>query len=323
MKAIEYSAYGPKNVLEMVETAKPTPQENEVLVRVYAAGVNAADWRLMRGDPFFVRFESGLMKPKNKILGSDIAGVVEAVGSQVSHFKIGDEVFGDLSEDELGGFAEYVCTDEKFLALKPKSLSFDEAAAVPMAAVTALQGLRDKGKIRPGMKVLINGASGGVGTYAVQIAKALGGEVTAVCSTKKAELVRSLGADHVIDYTQENFTENDEKYDLIVAINGFHPLAAYKRVLAPQGVYVCIGGAMKQIFQAMLMGPLMSKKGGMQLSSLLAKPKRSDLDFITELIESGKVAPVIDKRYPFDETAEAIGYLEAGHAIGKVVISVN
>ncbi|MFK7804561.1 MAG: NAD(P)-dependent alcohol dehydrogenase [Anaerolineae bacterium] len=323
MKAIEYTTYGPTDVLQMVETEKPTPQDNEVLVRICAAGANAADWRLMRGDPFFVRFESGLLKPKNKILGSDIAGVVEAVGSKVTHFKVGDEVFGDLSEDRLGGFAEYVCTHEAFLALKPKNLSFEEAAAVPMAAVTALQGLRDKGQIRPGMKVLINGASGGVGTYAVQIAKALGGEVTAVCSTKKIDLVRSIGADHVIDYTQENFTESSEKYDLIVAINGYHPLAAYKRILAPAGTYVCIGGEMKQIFQAMLLGPIMSKKGGVQLSSLLAKPKREDLDFVTELIETGKIMPVIDKRYSFPETAEAIGYIEAGHAMGKVVISVN
>jgi len=323
MKAIEYSAYGATDVLEMVETEKPAVQDDEVLVRVSAAAANAADSRMMRGYPFMVRLETGLFKPKNKILGSDIAGVVEAVGRSVTHFKAGDEVYGDLSGDQLGGFAEYVCTKEQFLALKPKNLSFEEAAAVPMAAVTALQGLRDKGQIRPGAKVLINGASGGVGTYAVQIAKALGGEVTAVCSTKKADLMRSLGADHVIDYTQENFTERSEKYDLIVAINGYHPLAAYKRILAPAGRYVCIGGEMKQIFQAMLLGPLMSKKGGVQISSLLAKPKRSDLDFVTQLIEAGKVVPVIDKRYPFAETANAIGYVEAGHAMGKVVVSVN
>lgn len=327
MKAMVYTKYGSPDVLEFKEVEKPTPKDDEVLVNVHAASANAADWRLLRGEPFFVRLESGLLKPKNKILGADIAGRVSAVGKHVTHFQPGDEVFGDLSESGWGGFAEYVSAPEHVLALKSANMSFEEAAAVPMAAVTALQGLRDKGKIQPGQKVLINGASGGVGTFAVQIAKSFGAEVTGVCSTGKMEMVRSIGADHVIDYTQEDFAapkrvdQNGQRYDLILAANGHRPISDYKRALTPNGIYVCSGGSMTQIFQAMLRGAFISMTGSKKMGSLLAKPNKNDLAFMTELIEAGKVAPVIDRRYPLSEVASAIRYLEEGHAKGKVVIT--
>ena len=323
MKAIVYHNYGSPDVLNLEEVQKPAPNADEVLIKVHAASVNAADWRLMRGEPFFVRLESGLLKPKNKILGADIAGRVEAVGSHVTRFQPGDEVFGDLSESGWGGFAEYASVSEHVLALKSASMSFEQAAAVPMAAVTALQALRNKGQIQSGQKVLINGASGGVGTFAVQIAKSFGADVTGVCSTRKMEVVRSLGADHVIDYKQEDFTKNGEQYDLILAANGHHPIADYKRALSPNGIYVCSGGSMTQIFQGMLLGPWMSMNGNQKMGSLLAKPNKDDLAFMRELIEAGKVVPVIDKRYPLSEVPSAIRYIEEGHAKGKVVITVE
>ncbi|MBE2201285.1 MAG: NAD(P)-dependent alcohol dehydrogenase [Anaerolinea sp.] len=322
MKAIVYTKYGPPDVLQLQEVKKPAPNEDQVLVKIQAASVNAADWHLLTADIFLVRLMMGLFKPKYPILGADIAGRVEAIGKNVRQFRPGDEVFGDIFGGVAGGFAEYAAVPEKTLALKPADLSFEQAAAVPLAAVTALQGLRDKGQIQPGQKVLINGASGGVGTFAVQIAKAFGAEVTAVCSTRNVEMARSLGADHVIDYTQENFTENGRQYDLILAANGYHPLAAYKRALAPQGVYVMCGGAPKQMFEALILGPLMSNKGGKRLVSLSAKANQQDLLAIKELLEAGKVAPVIDKRYPLPETPEALRYLGAGHARGKVVITI-
>lgn len=329
MKAIVYHNYGSPDGLNLEEVEKPTPKADEVLIKVHAASANAADWRLLRGEPFFVRLESGLLNPKNKILGSDIAGRVEAVGSNVTQFQPGDEVFGDLSESGRGGFAEYVSAPENILALKPTSMSFEEAATVPMAAVTALQGLRDKGEIQSGQKVLINGASGGVGSFAVQIAKSFGAEVTGVCSTGKMEMVRSLGADHVIDYTKEDFAarkrvaKNGEQYDLILAANGHRPISDYKRALSPNGIYVCSGGSMTQIFQGMLLGALISMTGSQKMGSLLARPNQDDLAFMTKLIEAGKVAPVIDRRYPLSEVASAIRYLEEGHAKGKVVITVE
>jgi NADPH:quinone reductase-like Zn-dependent oxidoreductase len=322
MKAIVYTEYGSPDVLELKEVVKPTPKDNEVLVKVYAVSANAADLHLLRADPFLIRLSSGLLKPKNEILGSDIAGRVEAVGENVKEFKLGDEVFGDISAGGWGGFAEYVCAREDALVLKPANLSFEEAAAVPMAAVTALQGLRGRGQIQPGQKVLINGASGGVGMFAVQIAKALGAEVTAVCSTRNLDIVRSIGADHVIDYTKEDFTQNGHRYDLILAANGYHSISDYKRVLTPKGIYVTTGGSMAQMSQAMLQGRWISMTGSNKMGNLLARPNKQDLAFIKELLESGKVKPVIDRCYPLSEVSDAIRYLEEGHAQGKVVITV-
>ena len=323
MKAVVYTKYGSPDVLQLKEVEKPTPKDNEVLIRIHAASANAADWHLLRGDPFLLRLGYGLLKPNNTILGADIAGRVEAVGNNVTQFQPGDEVFGDISGCGLGGFAEYVSVPEHAVISKPASMTFEEAAAVPMAAVTALQGLRDKGQIQPGQKVLIHGASGGVGTFAVQIAKAFRAEVTAVCSTRKVDLVRSIGADHVIDYTHEDFTKNGQRYDLILAANGNRSMFEYKRALAPKGRYVVTGGSMAQLFQAMLLGPLLSTAGRQKMGNVLARPNQKDLACMKELLEAGKVIPVIDRCYPLSETAEAIRYLEAGHARGKVVITVT
>ena len=321
MQAIVYHTYGSPDVLKLEEVQKPVPQDDEVLVKVVAASAAAGDWHLLRADPFLVRFMSGLLKPKYKILGADVAGRVEAVGRNVTQFQPGDAVFGDLSRCGFGAFAEYVVASEDAFALKPTNLTFEQAATVPVSAVTALQGLR-AGKIQPGQKVLINGASGGVGTFAVQIAKAFGAEVTAVCSTSKMELMRSIGADHVIDYTKEDFTQNGQRYDLILAANGYQPLAAYQRALSPQGIYVMTGGTTAQMFEAMLLGAWRSKKGGQKMGNILASPNQKDLLFMKELLEAGKVTPVIDRRFPLRDVADAIRYLEAGHAQGKVVITV-
>jgi len=324
MKAIVYHEYGSADVLKLEEVPKPTPRDDEVLIQVHAASANAYDWHLLRGKPFFVRLMGfGLLRPKNKILGADIAGRVEAAGRNVQQFQPGDEVFGDISECGNGGFAEYVCAREDALALKPASMTFEEAAAVPLAAVTALQGLRDKGGIQPGKKVLINGASGGVGTFAVQIAKSFGAQVTAVCSTRNVEMVRSIGADQVIDYTQEDFTKTGRRYDLIFAANGYHPISAYKRALRPKGIYVTAGGSGAQIFQAMFLGPWMSTTGSKKMGSFVMKPAKKDLAFMKELLEAGKVVPVIDRRYTLTEVPEALRYLEEGHARGKVVVTVE
>ena len=323
MKAIVYTKYGSPDVLQFREVAKPAPKEGEVLVKVHAASVNAADLHLLRGTPFLFRLSAGLLKPKKPIIGADIAGRVEAVGRNVTQFRAGDEVFGDMSGCGFGGFAEYVAVPEHSLVAKPSNLTFEQAAAVPMAAVTALQALRNKGQIRPGQSVLINGASGGVGTFAVQIAKACGAEVTAVCSTSKLDLMRSIGADHVIDYTQDDFTENGRQYDLILAANGYRSISDYERALAPRGTYVMSGGSTKHMFQAMLLGPLHSKSGGKKMGNLLAKANTEDLASVKGLIEAGNVVPVIDRCYPLSEVAEAIGYLEEGHARGKVVITVG
>ncbi|GIV77356.1 NAD(P)-dependent alcohol dehydrogenase [Litorilinea aerophila] len=323
MKAIFAPKYGSPDVLELREVEKPTPEADEVLIRIHAASVNAGDWHLLRADPFLIRLMYGLTAPRHPILGSDVSGTVEAIGKDVTQFQVGDEVFGDLSGSGFGAFAEYATAPESRLAHKPAGLTFEEAAAVSVAAVTALQALRDHGQIRPGMKVLINGASGGVGTYAVQIAKALGAEVTGVCSTRKMEMVRSIGADHVIDYTKEDFTQNGQRYDLILAANGYQPLSAYERALSPQGIYVMTGGTMAQMFQAMLLGPLKSKKGGKKMGNMLVKSTQQDLVFMKELLETGKVVPVIDRRYPLSQVPDAIRYLEAGHAKGKVVIVLD
>jgi len=323
MKAMVYYEYGSPDVLQLADVPQPTPKDNEVLVKVQATGINAADWHLLRGEPFLVRLQIGLSKPTNPILGADVAGVVGAIGKNVTQFKVGDEVFGDLSSGNWGGFAEYVCAPETAFVLKPKNLSFVQAAAVPMAALTALHGLRDKGQIQPGQKVAISGASGGVGTFAVQIAKALGGEVTATCSTGKMELMRSLGADRVIDYTKENFTQNAHRYDLILAANGYLPIGDYQRALTPKGTYVMTGGAMNQMTEAMMWGPWLSLTSGKTLTNLLSLPNQADLVFMKDLIEAGKVKPVMDKTYPLTELPQAVRYVEAGHAKGKVVITLT
>jgi NADPH:quinone reductase-like Zn-dependent oxidoreductase len=324
MKAIVNTHYGSPDVLQLKEVEKSTPQDNEVLVKVHAASVNAGDWHLLRGKPFLVRLSSGLLKPKNTILGADIAGRVEAVGRNVTQFQPGDEVFGNTAKYGFGGFAEYVSVPENALVLKPTNISFEEAAAVPQAALTALQGLRDKGQIQPGQKVVIHGASGGVGTFAVQLAKSFGAEVTAVCSTRNVDRVRSIGADHVIDYTQEDFTKNGQQYDLILAVNGYHSISDYQRALHPEGTYVMSGGSNAQMFQAMLLGPLISRTGRKKMGFLgVAKVNQKDLVFMKELLETGKVVPVIERRYPLGKTADAIRYLEEGHAQGKVVITVD
>jgi len=323
MKAIVYTEYGSPDMLQLKDVEKPVPADDEVLVKVHAVSVNAADLHLLRADPFLIRLSSGFLKPKHTILGSDIAGRVEAVGSNVTQFKPGDEVFGDISACGWGGFAEYVCVRENALVLKPTNLSFEQAAAVPMAAVTALQGIRHAGQIRPGQKALINGASGGVGTFAVQLAKSFGAEVTAVCSTRNLETARSIGADHVIDYTKEDFATNGQQYDLILAANGDRSISDYRRALSPKGVYVQTGGSMGQMTQAMIQGPWISMTGSKKMGNMgVAKPNQNDLVLIKELLESGKVKPVIDRCYPLSEVPEALRYLEEGHARGKVVITV-
>ena len=322
MKAIVCPRYGSPDVLRLEEVAKPTPGDDEVLVAVQAAAVAAGDWHLLRGEPFLVRLMFGLFKPKRGLLGSDVAGRVEAVGRDVQGFKPGDEVFGDLSGSGFGAFAEYVCAPEKALAPRPEGLTFEEAAAVPVSAVTALQALRDEGQLQAGQQVLVNGASGGVGTYAVQIAKAFGADVTGTCSTSKLDLVREIGADHVVDYTKQDVTQSGRQYDLILDAAAYRSLADYKRVLRPGGVYVLVGGATARLFQAMLLGPLMSKKGERKMGGLMAKPNQEDLLVMKDLLEEGQVKPVIDRRFPLSETADAIRYLEAGKARGKVVITV-
>ncbi len=319
MKAIVYTKYGPPEALQLQEVEKPAPKDHQVLVKVHAASINAMDWRRFTMTPILVRLMGGLLKPKNTSLGVDLAGQVEAVGATVKQFQPGDEVFGVAP----GAFAEYVCAGETKLALKPANVSFEGAAAVPIAAYTALQGLRDKGQIQTGQKVLINGASGGVGTFAVQIAKSFGAEVTAVCSTRNLDMARSIGADHVVDYTEEDFTKNGQRYDLIIAANGYHPILDYRHALSPGGIYVVLGGSMAQVLQGLLLGPLISKIGSKKMGFLLAHSNQKDLVFMRELLEAGKVAPVIDRRYPLSKTAEAIRYLVEEHAKGKVVITVG
>jgi NADPH:quinone reductase-like Zn-dependent oxidoreductase len=316
LKAIVYTEFGSPDVLQLQEVEKPIPKDNDILIKVHAASANAYDWRHLRADPFLIRLMgAGLLKPKHKILGADMAGQVEAVGGNVKQFQPGDEVFGCGG---YGGFAEYACVDENRFVRKPADLTFEDAAAVPMAALTALQGLRDKGQIQARQKVLINGASGGVGTFAVQIAKSFEAEVTGVCSTNKMDLVRSLGADHVIDYTQEDVTKNKQLYDLIFDIAAFRSIFEYKRILGSNGIYVLAGGSIARIFQLMFL----SMMGAKNMRFISAHVKQKDLLSILELVRAGKVRSIIDKRYPLNETAEALRYLEEGHARGKVVITV-
>jgi NADPH:quinone reductase-like Zn-dependent oxidoreductase len=324
MKAIICPKYGSPDVLHLREVVKPVPQEDEVLIQIHAASLNSRDLRMLRANPFFMRLmPGGLFRPKNKILGADLAGRVEAIGSNVKQFQPGDEVFGYLpSATGRGTIAEYVCANENLMALKPVNLTFEQAAAVPEAAMTALQALRDNGNIQPGQKVLINGASGGVGTFAVQIAKALGAEITAVCSTRNLDMVRSLGADHVIDYKVEDFTRNGQQYDLILAVNGFHPLSDYLRALKPEGTHVVAGGSMLQLIQAAGNKKRNSNTGGQKTTVASLVQSQKDLNFIKELLESGKIMPVVDGCYPLSKTPEAFWYFEKVHPKGKVVISV-
>ncbi|PAE39151.1 NAD(P)-dependent alcohol dehydrogenase [Bacillus sp. 7884-1] len=323
MKAIVYKKYGPPDVLKITEVEKPIPNDSQVLVKVHAASVNFGNLVLLKGEPFLARFAFGLLKPKYSIPGGDVAGTIEAVGKDVTQFQPGDEVFGDLSSSGWGTFAEYVAVPEIALALKPANLSFEEAAAAPMAGVTALQGLRDKGKIQAGQKVLINGSSGGVGTFAVQIAKALGAEVTGVCSTRNVEILQSLGADYIIDYSKENFTENKNTYDLILGVNGHQSLSDYKRALKPKGIFVHVGGSGSQMFQALTVGAWISKTSSKKMGTFLQRANQKDLVIMKELMESGKVKPIIDRQYSLSEVPEAFRYFEQGHAQGKVVITVE
>ena len=321
MKAIVYTRYGTPDVLELKEVDKPIPKYDEVLIKVHAVSINDWDWNLLQGAPFINRMLNGLLKPKKKILGSDIAGRIEAVGKNVVQFQPGDEVFGDLSGD-WGGFAEYVCARENALALKPASMTFDEAAAIPQAAMLAVQGLRDKGQIQSGQKLLINGAGGGVGTFAVQIAKLYGVEVTGVDSSGKLGMMRSMGFDHVIDYTQEDFTKNGQCYDLILDVKTNRSIFDYTRALSPNGIYVTVGGAMTRLFQAFFLGPLISMISKKKIRIVGLKPNK-DLAYMNELFEAGKVKPVIDGPYKLSEVPEAIRYFGEGNHKGKVVITLE
>ncbi|MBI4631877.1 MAG: NAD(P)-dependent alcohol dehydrogenase [Chloroflexi bacterium] len=321
MKAIVNYEYGSPDVLKLEEVEKPTPTENQLLIKVYAVSLNRSDWEGLTGTPLYARI-GGIIRPRDKILGSDIAGTVEAVGKDVKRFKPGDEVFG-LMMNYGGGFAEYACKSEKALALKPAAMTFAEAAAIPQAALIAVQGIREKGQVQSGQKVLINGAGGGTGTFAIQLAKCAGAEVTGVDNTEKLELMRSLGADHVIDYTQEDFTQNGKQYDLILDVIAHRSIFAYQRALAPNGSYFMVGGSVVTMFQSLFLGPLIKRITGKKIGLLVVRADAKDLVYITELIESGKVVTVIDKRYTLSEAAEALRYLGEGHAKGKVVIEIQ
>ncbi len=320
MKAIVYTKYGPPEALQLTEVAKPTPKDDEVLIKVQAVSVNRSDWEGLRGKPLYARL-GGLLSPRQQRLGSDIAGRVEMAGRNIRRFQPGDEVFGDIS-GRIGGFAEYVCARESALALKPASMTFEQVAAIPQAAVIALQGIRDKGQVQPGQKVLINGAGGGAGTFAVQLAKLYGAEVTGVDNTGKLDFMRPLGADHVIDYTQEDFTKNGKQYDLILDVVAHRSVFAYKRALRANGSYFFVGGSVATIFQILLLGPWIRGTTGKKIRILAVQPNTEDVDFMKELIETGKVTPVIDRTYPLSEVPDAIGYVGEGQAKGKVVITV-
>ena len=320
MKAFVYTKYGPPEVLQLKEVAKPTPKDDEVLIKVRAVSVNRSDWEGLRGKPLYARL-GGLLRPRQQILGSDIAGRVEMAGRNIRRFRPGDEVFGDILP-RLGGFAEYVCARESALALKPASMTFEEAAAIPQAAVIALQGIRDKAQVQPGQKVLINGAGGGAGTFAVQLAKLYGAEVTGVDNTGKLDFMRSLGADHVVDYTREDFTKNGKQYDLILDIVAHSSVFAYRRALRSNGSYYLAGGSVATILQVLLLGPWISIIESKKMRVLAVRPNTEDVDFMKELIEAGKVTPAIDKTYPLSEVPKAIGFVGEGHARGKVVVSV-
>jgi NADPH:quinone reductase-like Zn-dependent oxidoreductase len=326
VKAIVRDSYGSPDVLELTDIDKPEPGDDEVLLRVHAASVNPADWHILRGAPYIARMQFGLRKPKDRVLGCDVAGHIEAVGKNVTMLKPGEEVFGSPFMHGLGAFAEWVCISEDLLAPKPVNLSFEQAAAVPLAASTALQGLRDQGRIEPGYKVLIIGASGGVGTFAVQIAKSFDAEVSGVCSTKNLDMVRSLGAEHVIDYTQEDFTHSGHKYELIFQLAGTLSPSECRSALTPNGTLVISSGESEgrwigpvdRVIKALVLSAFVSQK----MVSFTVKPNREDLQLLKQFIEDGTLTPVIDRTYPLAQLPEAIRYLEEGHARGKVVITV-
>jgi NADPH:quinone reductase-like Zn-dependent oxidoreductase len=320
MKAIFYTEYGTPDVLHLKELEKPVPGDNELLIKVHAASVNSWDWDLLRGKPFVIRLW-GLFKPKYNIPGADIAGQVEAVGKNVKRFRAGDEVFGDLSACGWGGFAEYVCVPENALALKPAALTFEQAAALPQAGVMALQSVRDKGKVKPGQKVLIIGAGGGVGTFALQIAKSLGAEVSAVDIGAKLEMLRALGAATVIDYTQEDFSKNGQCHDLIIDVVAHRSIFDYKRVLNPGGIFVMVGGTTSALLQAAFLGLLISMSTSRKMGILAHQPNK-DLAYLAQLVEDGTLLPVIDKRYPLSAAAEAMRYFGSGQVKGKVIITM-
>jgi NADPH:quinone reductase-like Zn-dependent oxidoreductase len=319
MKAILYTKYGTPDVLELRDVEKPSPKADEVLVRVHAASINALEWRRFTLPKIMVRLMcGGIREPKDKSLGADFAGHIEAVGAGIREYKAGDEVFGI----RRGSFAEYVCAPEKWIALKPSNISFEAAAAIPVAALTALQALRDQGKIQAGQKVLIHGAGGGVGTFAVQIAKSLGAEVTAVCGPRNLEVVRSAGANQIIDYTREDFTKNGQQYDLIVAANGYHSIFDYRRALKPDGKYVVVGGDLTQMLQALVLGPFLSRSGR-KMTGMMTRPNHDDLVFLKDLIEAGHFIPVVDRCYPLEKAADAHRYVLEGHVRGKVILTIG
>jgi NADPH:quinone reductase-like Zn-dependent oxidoreductase len=323
MKAAIFTSYGPPDVVQITDVEKPIPKDNEVLLKVRAASIYPYDWHTMRGTPYFIRMQLGPRKPKDIRLGLDVAGMIEAVGRSVTQFKLGDSVFGTAR----GALAEYACASESELALKPDNVTFEQAASVPVAAFTALQGLRYNGQIQPGQKVLINGAAGGVGTFAVQIANSFGAEVTGVCSTRNVEMVRSIGADRVIDYTREDFTKSGVRYDRILDTVGNHSLLAAKRVLTPKGTCVIVGAPggrwMLGALARGLVAPALSRFVGQKLAMIMAKPSKADLTIMQALMTAGKVIPVIDRRYPLSEVREAIRYLETGRARGKVIVTTE
>ncbi len=319
MKAIVYTEYGSPVVLRFVDVPKPAPEDREVLVKVRAVALNALDWRMMRGKPVVMRLMvGGLRRPKTTSPGVDLSGEVEAVGHLVKEFKVGDAVFG-VHE---GACAEYACVAEDKLVRKPANVSFEEAAAIPVAALTALQGLRDKGRIQRGHKVAIDGASGGVGTYAIQLAKSLGAEVTAVCSPRQVEMARSLGADHIIDYTKEDFTNTSVRYDLILAANAYHSLFDYRRALTPNGIFVMAGGGWPQMIETMSLAPFLSRLGHRKFRFFISRADKSDMTLLGDLVAAGTIKSVIDRRFPLRETADAVRYLEEGHARGKIIITM-
>ncbi len=323
MQAIVCTRYGPPDVLQLRDVPKPEPAEGQVLVKVRAASANALDYRRFEMTSLVGRLmDAALFKSTGEVLGADIAGCVEAVGENVTEFRTGDEVFG-VSAGSVGGFAEYVCAAEKHLVPKPANTSFEAAAAVPVAALTALQGLRDTGQIQREQEVLVYGASGGVGTFAVQLAKAFGAQVTAACSTRNLDMVHSIGADHVIDYTRDDFARRPQRFDLIAAVNGYRSILDYRRALNPGGTYVLLGGSMAQIFEAMLLGGLISRLGDRRMAFMgITRVNKADLQQLAKLLEAGEVVPVVEKCYPLSEAAAAIQHIIAEHARGKVVITV-
>lgn len=322
MRAVVATRYGGAEVLQIQDRALPSPGAGEVLVRVRATSVNAADWHLMRGSPVFVRAQYGLRRPKNPVLGSDVAGIVESAGEGVTRFKPGDAVYGDTSAAHHGAFAEYVCAPERAFVATPGGITFEQAAAVPMAGLTALQSLRDGGGLKAGQNVLVYGASGGVGTFAVQIARALGATVTAACSTTKMEQAAELGADRVLDYTKEDPLRAGDRYDVVLATNGSRSAFDLRRALRPGGTAVIVGGALGPLAQAALFGPVFRLLRRGSVRPFLARTRQEDLEHLSGLLTSGTIAPVIERTYPFEELAEAMRYVDAGHARGKIVVTV-